>query len=565
MRKAISYIRFSDPSQAEGDSYRRQLTDTIAYCKANDLELVSDGEYMFYDKGISGYSGKLRDDDTELSRFLSLVKDGSIAPGTVLIIESLDRLSREHVRDALPRFLEILKAGIDIHTLQSGKTYTSDYELLDLFQSLLEMSRSHSESLWKGKRVAARWQQKQEEAKRGIPLGKTKPAWLDLVYADGTTTKPLNDPKAKAVAFRPNDKAAVVERIFRLTVDGYGRNAIAQMLNAEGIPAFKTAGGWGSSTIHQILNSKAVLGLYQPTTKGEDGERVPRGESIPFYPAIIDRTLYDQAKAATAGRDAAKARKQTPDYQIWQGIARCALCGSPLHSYSNGRKPKEGQSPARWMRCYNAKKAKCTAGSIAVAKTEPVFKEILAKLNVLALVKSSANAISTKLDVVTGKLIAERANLADYKATYAAKRSSTILDLIYETEAVIEALVTQEQTLIADLAADQVIDKEEFFAKLDLHSFPGRSRANSILKRLKVQVDIDTAANRYRVVKDGEPVFDIIDHGTGYRFYPGNSELNGTIQRQEGTFTPYLVVDRNADEEADPEFENEGYIETGEY
>lgn len=558
MNKAYSYIRYSDPQQAKGDSYQRQLRDTLAYCKANNLELVSDSEYMYFDKGISGYSGKLRDDDTELSRFLSNVKDGSIPPGSTLIIESLDRLSREHVRTSLPRFMDILNAGVNIHTLHSNKTYSRNYDEMDLFQSILEMSRSHRESKWKAERVSSRWQQKQEQALEGVPLGKTKPAWIDLEYANGIDKKPTG--------FVRNDLQHIVKRIFTLTIDGYGRNAIARILNEEGIPAFKTKNGWGASTINQILNNEAVLGVYQPYTKDEDGKRVKRGEANrKYYPPVIDRETFERAKAAVSGRDATKARKQTPEFQIWQGIARCALCGSPLHSYSNGRKPKEGKSAPRWMRCYNAKKGKCTAGSIAVEKTEPVFKEILAKLNVLALVKSSANSISTTLDVVTGKLVAERANLADYKATYAAKRSSTILDLIYETEATIEALVTQEQALIADLAADQVIDKEEFFAKLDLHSFPGRSRANSILKRLKIQVDINTTENRYRVMKDSEPVFEVIDNGARPYFYPGNAEFRGVIRKQEGTFTPNLVVDRNADVEPEPECENEGYIETGEY
>jgi len=223
MNKACSYIRFSDPSQAHGDSYRRQLTATIAYCKEEGLELVSDSDYTFFDKGISAYSGKLRDDDTELSRFLSLVKDGSIASGSTLIIESLDRLSREHVRAALPLFMQLLNAGINIHTLHSHKTYTRDYDEMNLFQSILEMSRSHRESLWKSQRIASRWAQKQEQARKGMPLGETKPAWLDLVYGkDG-----------KPTGFIENDKVDVVRKIFRYTLDGHGRTMVARMLNAE--------------------------------------------------------------------------------------------------------------------------------------------------------------------------------------------------------------------------------------------------------------------------------------------------------------------------------------------
>jgi len=502
-------------------------------------------EYMFFDKGISAFSGKLRDDTTELSRFMSLVESGDIRPGTTLIVESLDRLSREHVRAALVQFLKLLGAGINIHTLQSKKTYTHDSnDDMDLFGSILEMSRSHRESLWKSERILDSWKQKQAEARKGSPMGKTRPAWLDVEYANGSTEKPANDPKALPVKFVRNEaNVDVVQKIFQYTIDGYGRNVVARMLNAERIPAFRTKNGWGASTINQILNNIAVLGQYQPYTKGNDGKRVPRGEPTKLYPQIIDQDTFERARAAVAGRDAAKARKQTPEFQVWQGIAKCALCGSPLHSYSNGRK-KEGKPAPRWMRCYAAKKGLCEAGSLSVAKLEPLFKEILAKLNVLALVQSSASAINTKLEVVTGQLVAERAKLDDFKTAYAARRSSTVLDLIYETEAAVEALEAQERQHLTDLAADQVIDKQDFFAKLDLHSFPGRSRANSILKRLKVEVRINPAEQRFQVVKAGEPVFDILDHPIhGLRSFPATAELGAVIQLQDHKFMPKLKDD----------------------
>lgn len=558
MKKAISYIRFSDPRQAEGDSYRRQLTNTLAYCEANEIELLSESEYMFFDKGISAFSGALHDDTTELSRLLSLVKTGDIRPGTTLIVESLDRLSREHVRKALVQFLELLDAGINIHTLHSHKTYTHDSnDDMDLFQSILEMSRSHKESQWKSERILSSWKEKQDDARRGIPLGKTRPAWLDVIYANGTTEKPANDPKAKPVDFVRNEaKIAVVKKIFQWTLDGYGRNAVARMLNAERIPAFRTTEGWGASTINQILTNEAVLGIYQPHTKGEDGKRVKRGEPFMFYPPIIDRDTFDSARAATTGRGAAKARKQTPEFQIWQGIAKCQLCGSPLHTYGNGRKPKDGQPAPRWMRCYNAKKGKCTAGSISALSLEPVFKEILAKLNVLALVQSSASAINTKLEVVTGKLIAERTKLKKFKDDYAERQSDTIRDLVYETGDRIAALETEEKKHLADLAADKIVDKADFFARLDLTSYAGRSRSNSILKRLQVEVGINTNQLRFHIRKAGASVFDIAVRENRMLAYPANYEFSSVIQRQDGTFTPMLT---DHEDNEDAPYESEGH------
>lgn len=542
--KAYSYIRFSDPSQAKGDSYRRQHADAVAYCKANGLDLVSESDYIFFDAGISAYSGKLRDDTTELSRFLALVKDKSIAPGSTLIVESLDRLSRENVRAALPRFLDLLTAGINIHTLQSNKTYTHDSnDDMDLFQSILEMSRSHRESLWKSERIGAKWREKQDRARDGVPLGKTKPTWIDLVYANGTDNKPTG--------FKTNSLVSVVHKIFQYTLDGHGRGTVAQMLNAESIPAFKAKTGWGPSSIEQTLRNVAVLGIYQPSMVGEDGKRVARGEPITgYYPAIIDKATFDSARAAVSSRNATKSRKQSAIFQIWQGIGKCALCGSPMHSYSGRNKAMP------YLRCYDAKKGMCPAVSVRSDKLEPVFREVLAKLNVLALVQSSASTISAQLDAVMGELIGERVKLAKLKTKYKERQSETVLSLIYEAEDAIAALVAKEEQHNADLAADQIVDKEDFFARLDLQSFAGRSRANSIVKRLKVAVAINTATYSYGVDRDGVRILDIIDNpARGLMFYPAAAEARSLVQTQEGTFTPALI---DMDDYGDPD-DHDGY------
>lgn len=55
------------------------------------------------------------------------MEDGTIQTGSVLVIESLDRLSRERVRDVLPRFLDPQAKGINVYAnidkrLRTGPT-----------------------------------------------------------------------------------------------------------------------------------------------------------------------------------------------------------------------------------------------------------------------------------------------------------------------------------------------------------------------------------------------------------------------------------------------------------
>jgi hypothetical protein len=53
---AHSYIRFSTPEQAKGDSLRRQTELAEAYCRRNGLTL--DTTLMLRDLGLSAFRGK---------------------------------------------------------------------------------------------------------------------------------------------------------------------------------------------------------------------------------------------------------------------------------------------------------------------------------------------------------------------------------------------------------------------------------------------------------------------------------------------------------------------------
>ena len=100
-KAAYSYIRFSHPAQALGRSQARQIEACEEYCSRNGLTLALGDDYRFLDAGVSGWKGDHIGDKGQLARFISLVEDGTISAGSVLIVESLDRLSREQVSKAL--------------------------------------------------------------------------------------------------------------------------------------------------------------------------------------------------------------------------------------------------------------------------------------------------------------------------------------------------------------------------------------------------------------------------------------------------------------------------------
>src|SRR5262245_48380987 len=144
---AYSYLRFSSPEQARGDSIRRQDALRDAWLKKSGA--VLDTSLTLRDEGVSAFSGGHREnpDRHALAAFLELVKRGRVKRGGYLVVESLDRLSREHIRPALTLLLNLIDAGVRVvQLLPVEMVYDERVEPMTLMMAIMELSRGHSES-----------------------------------------------------------------------------------------------------------------------------------------------------------------------------------------------------------------------------------------------------------------------------------------------------------------------------------------------------------------------------------------------------------------------------------
>ena len=121
--KAYSYVRFSTPEQAQGDSQRRQIEGARNYAKQHGLTL--DEKLTFADRGVSGFKGK-NVETGQLGAFLEAVNTGDVEADSYLIVESLDRISRLAARKALRVLEDIVEAGITVVTLTDRRAYTRE-------------------------------------------------------------------------------------------------------------------------------------------------------------------------------------------------------------------------------------------------------------------------------------------------------------------------------------------------------------------------------------------------------------------------------------------------------
>lgn len=522
--KAYSYIRFSSPAQATGDSYRRQRAAAELYCATNNLKFVASRDYLFLDEGRSAFKGKHLDDTGELARFLSFVESGAIEPGSYLIVESLDRLSREKVKEALPRFLDLLGKGINIYTSIDAKLYTSDYNELDLIVSIVQMSRAHSESRIKGERVSKAWRQKQELARESLtPLGRACPYWLE--YVDG---KYVEIP----------DRIAAIRTIFELTNSGHGQRKIAAILNERKIPVFGSNkrnlnGAWGSSSVGKILSNRALIGEYQPTGL-VNGARALLGDPIKgFFPVIVNENEFYSAKIARSGRRTAGATKQSKNFNVWQGVAKCADCDQAMHLVNKGTPPKGN----KYIRCYGAAKGVCRAKMIRLDHSENIFIEVLAKVDSLSLVQTSKDELNKQIQILEHKSHDISSRLLELQRMVVSTGGVlpvTLLSSVMELESQQAENARQQEQLRSQLYNSTITDKKDFYNRLDIESYEGRFRANALLKNLKVKVKMraEEFSENYTIVKEGQELLQITFSDGELYFYAKNSAGMQLIKQQ---------------------------------
>lgn len=339
MRTAYSYIRMSTDTQLKGDSLRRQLEASETYAKNNQLKLVDsiDGVSL-KDLGVSGFRGKNTKKGV-LSIFLEALELGKIKPNSVLLIESLDRLSRDRLSEALAQFMSILNQGIEIITLTDNQKYTKaiiDQNPSAIFISLGIMFRANEESEIKSKRLSSAWSNKRTNINSKI-LTKTCPAWLRYSEATG-----------KFEIIEGRDK--VVKTIFDMCINTGGLFSIARYLNENKVPVFGKGKLWYISYIKKIIINRSVIGEFQPHMM-IDGKRQKTGDAIAnYFPKIIDEQTYLLARASVARRTlSGKGRKGTNFTNLFAGLTYCGSCGTKMMLRSRGGSHRS----SRHLACSN--------------------------------------------------------------------------------------------------------------------------------------------------------------------------------------------------------------------
>ncbi|MXP61344.1 recombinase family protein [Pantoea sp. Taur] len=316
VKKAIAYIRFSTLAQKSGDSLRRQNFLVDEWLKNNPDYYLEDLKYE--DLGYSAFDGSHASKGA-LYDFMDAVNRGHITSGTTLLIESLDRLSREKINDATERLKNILKAGINVITLSDNVRYT--YDSLDdpyiLIRAILIAQRANEESEIKSRRMKAAWVNKREEARKtGKILTKTCPKWLK-VSNDGQTFDIIEEHKV------------TLNKIFKMRLKGLSISEVTKTLNKNKIKTLKnTPGGWCVSTVQSLLRNESLIGKYTPSymTKAKGVKEIEN-----YFPAVISNKLFYDVQEIRVLPFGHEIITNNPlNINIFRSLLKCSECGHSL-------------------------------------------------------------------------------------------------------------------------------------------------------------------------------------------------------------------------------------------
>ena len=399
MPRVYSYIRFSDSRQAAGASSDRQRDFARAWAAEHGLQL--DESLTLRDEGLSAYHQR-HVTKGALGAFLRAIEAGQVEPESVLLVESLDRLSRAEPLTALAQLTGIIDAGVAVVTASDRKVYTRaslKAQPMDLMHSLLVMIRAHEESETKSRRVRDAIRRQclgwQAGTYRGlVRYGKT-PGWLRVVGG-----------RWEAIP----ERAAALQQAVDLWRAGQGLGSIARALHAAGLQTSDAAPT--SSHLSRLLTHPAIVG---DKVVQLDGEAHTLAD---YYPAIVSREVYAELLDLARMRGRRTVRGTIPPLFTGLGIAHCGYCGGALKAQTmTTRRRPDGSLPdsMRRLQCtrVNAGERCAVPGSCSVAPVEAALVRYCSDLlNLRALYrgdqaaapKAAVAAAQARLDTIDAQL-----------------------------------------------------------------------------------------------------------------------------------------------------------------
>lgn len=320
------YIRLSreDGDKEESDSVGNQRKLLAEYIAKKE-------DFILYDVYVDdGYSGT-NFNRPSFQRMIADIEDGKV---NCVVVKDLSRFGRDYIDTG--RYLEryFPEMGVRFISVTDGiDSMKQAYDMLLPIKNIFNEQYARDIS----KKIQATVKSKQKAGE-----------FIGAFTSYGYKKSPVD--KNKLVI---DDYAAdVVRRIFSLYIQGYGKQKIAKLLNAEGVlcPAeYKKVNGenykncnrlesttyWSYSTINSILHREMYVGNMVQGTKHQrmrsKQKKMPKEEWIVVentHEPIIDKATWEKAQSLLQKRT--RELDLETNKNIFAGFVKCGDCGRAM-------------------------------------------------------------------------------------------------------------------------------------------------------------------------------------------------------------------------------------------
>lgn len=566
---ATIYARFSNQEQAQGSSKARQLKLCRELIAEKEWLLVDDR--ILFDEGLSAFSGANRAPGGKLHDFERRAEAGEFKGGHVLVVEHIDRISRQGYDEVLPFVKKMTEAGVTV-AVASGRRIYHAYERVTLgavIEAVVAAELAREESENKSKRLKAAQNERvvaaQKSAANGEHLSKTKtvPAWIDVERISKSSDKPLYRMSLN------ERRVELLREIFQMTIDGYGTPAIAKNLNGRGEPVWshlerESKNGWTVGYLTKLVLNRAVMGEYHPMNRPRAGKETSKGIAVlNHFPQAIDPVTFAKAHAARQSRKGVSGAWQITHNNLFSGIAKCAHCGSRMIHQTTVKKGqmrnhKSGRYPAgqtfSYLTCHSAlnkvwdeqhNRPKCE--NVARVRYEHLERSLLEVAMKFAVVRRDV-AGDSRNEALRIEIADKQRFIADKQ-----KQVDNLVDSFSRTgsQAIERRMLQLETELITDQAALREIEKglvnetdnvsiEEYEARLKalLETIDSESEEERTASRIRVKQNLRSIVTRMACTPDKMTVVEfasslrVVFDGEGQQVF--NDFINETILGPNG-------------------------------
>lgn len=344
-KKVGIYIRVStEQQQNNGRSLTWQKEELLKYAKEHDLEVIE----VYEEKGLSGEKIETR------PKLRKMFKDIKAKRINHVLVYKVDRLGRKVITNS--NICEVLKDNnCLLTTLDCG---TIDFNTASgqiIYNILSTVSQFEVDNL--SERVI---NGKKQRVRDGYYLNSNSVYGYNHCY---TKYK-------KEFLLEVNEREKIViNRIYKMYLDGIAMDKIAKQLNMEQVPT-KRGGLWRQSTIRSILTNRLYIGKVVYFGKNEKEAIIANGR----HTSIIDDDTFVKVQNMIDAKDKFKAKKFPNEYSYFVSYMVCSKCGSKFKAKQTKSNDKES------IRYYCTNKF-CDVKSIRHKELEELFIKKIEKVN----------------------------------------------------------------------------------------------------------------------------------------------------------------------------------------